>query len=75
MKHYTLEEILSEMVAERAAALMGGLCVECRRPALEHCSTDAGRKEYNISGLCEECFDAAFAEREEDTGDDDEPAF
>lgn len=46
------------------------LCVKCARPALEHCYSDAGRKEYGISGLCEECFDAMFAEPDEPTEDD-----
>jgi hypothetical protein len=34
-----------------------GLCPQCKRPALEHCSTDAGRIDVGIHGLCEECFD------------------
>lgn len=37
-----------------------GLCVECSRNALEHCSTDAGRREVAITGMCEECFDGLF---------------
>jgi len=39
-----------------------GACVRCERPALEHCSTEAGRREYAISALCEECFDAMFSD-------------
>lgn len=37
-----------------------GLCIECKLPALPGCHSDAGRREFAISGLCEICFDAAF---------------
>ena len=43
-----------------------GICVECKQPALPKCYSEAGRKEYNISAMCEVCFDALFAEPEED---------
>ena len=35
-----------------------GICVSCREPAYPKCYSEAGRREYLISGLCEECFDA-----------------
>ena len=34
-----------------------GLCIQCREPALPKCYSEAGRKEFKISGLCEKCFD------------------
>ena len=34
-----------------------GLCINCHQPALPNCYSEAGRKEYKISGLCEKCFD------------------
>lgn len=34
-----------------------GLCVNCGEPALPKCYSDAGRREYRISGMCEPCFD------------------
>lgn len=34
-----------------------GLCISCKEPAIPKCYSDAGRREYKISGLCEECFD------------------
>ena len=34
-----------------------GLCIQCKKPALEQCYSEAGRREYKISGLCEKCFD------------------
>ena len=37
-----------------------GICIECRQPALANCYSDAGRKEFRISGLCEKCFDKTF---------------
>ncbi len=51
-----------------------GICVECKQPALPKCHSAAGRSEYNISAMCEECFDAMFAEEFEE-GDGDEAAF
>ena len=40
------------------------ICWKCGRPAHEHCSTEAGHREVEISGLCEECFDNMFADEE-----------
>ena len=34
-----------------------GLCIQCKKPALERCYSEPGRREYKISGLCEVCFD------------------
>lgn len=42
------------------------ICVRCHRDALEHCYSDAGRREVYISGLCEECFDMITEEEEEE---------
>lgn len=38
-----------------------GLCIECHQPALPRCYSEAGRREYSISGLCERCFDSTFS--------------
>jgi hypothetical protein len=35
------------------------ICARCKKPARWY--SDAGRREYQISGLCEYCFDAMFA--------------
>lgn len=43
-----------------------GLCISCHRPGLANCYSEAGRREFGISGLCERCFDRMFAEDEED---------
>lgn len=34
-----------------------GICIQCKEEALPKCYSEAGRKEYYISGMCEECFD------------------
>ena len=39
-----------------------GLCINCKEPALANCYSNAGRKEYTISGLCEKCFDSIMEE-------------
>ena len=39
-----------------------GLCVDCGKPALENCYSDAGRAEVAITGLCEFCYDKACEE-------------
>jgi hypothetical protein len=38
------------------------LCVVCKQPPTF--TTEAGRREYDISGVCEPCFDAMFPEDE-----------
>jgi hypothetical protein len=34
-----------------------GTCINCEKNAMENCYSEAGRREYYISGLCEKCFD------------------
>lgn len=48
-----------------AQAQKTGICIDCKQLALPKCHTDAGRREYRISAICEECWDAMFAEEEE----------
>lgn len=43
-----------------------GLCVSCGQEALSRCYSEAGRREYGISGLCELCFDEIFAPNDND---------
>ena len=38
-------------------AIYQGVCISCKQPALSNCYSEAGAKEYTISGLCEKCFD------------------
>ena len=41
----------------KAEAVQSGKCIDCGEEALPKCYSDAGRKEFQISGLCEVCFD------------------
>uniref|UniRef100_A0A6M3Y058 Uncharacterized protein n=1 Tax=viral metagenome TaxID=1070528 RepID=A0A6M3Y058_9ZZZZ len=34
-----------------------GICIQCREKAIPKCYSEAGKKEFYISGLCELCFD------------------
>jgi hypothetical protein len=34
-----------------------GICIKCKQEALPNCYSQAGIKEFYISGLCERCFD------------------
>lgn len=57
-----------------------GICVACGEEALPKCYSKAGRDEYEITVICEECFDKIFGEDNfdplsEDFEDYDEPAF
>ena len=46
-------------------ALEKGVCLQCKELAIPKCYSEAGKKEYSISGLCERCFDLATGEAEE----------
>lgn len=42
-------------------------CVSCKEPfSSKNVHTDAGWRETQLSRLCEDCFDAAFADMEDD---------
>ena len=45
------------------------ICLNCGRPALEHCYSNAGRREVFISGICEECFDTMWDDDDEEQED------
>lgn len=34
-----------------------GICIQCGQPARPRCYSAAGWREYQISALCEQCFD------------------
>ncbi len=33
------------------------MCIKCKQPGIPNCYSEAGRRELQISGLCEKCFD------------------
>ena len=58
------------------AALSRGICIRCQEPALvlideviqhspELFYSEEGKKEWNISAMCEKCFDSLFDEEEQ----------
>lgn len=51
-------------LAEPVSAKAAGLCISCNEPALPKCYSEAGVREYGISGMCEECFDRCTQEDE-----------
>jgi len=48
----------------REEALAQGVCISCKRPPTF--STEAGRREYALSAICEPCFDGTFPDDEDD---------
>jgi len=64
----TFKDEMSKKVFGRTQgeALEKGICISCGSLAAEKCHSEEGRREYLISGLCEECFDELFEEEEED---------
>ena len=53
---------------------MSALCIQCKQPAIPRCHSEAGRREFAISGMCEVCFDAMFAEEDDEFADNCELA-
>ena len=62
---------VSEIVDELGNTLYGmtsskaiaqNICIKCKKPP--HFKTKAGEEEYQLSGMCEYCFDKEFAELE-----------
>jgi len=41
-------------------AIDKNICIVCKKPA--RFKTEAGKREYQISGFCEYCFDEEFME-------------
>jgi len=54
LKYFLAKEFYGQTVKE---AQEFGTCIQCKQLALPNCYSEAGKKEYKISGLCEKCFD------------------
>lgn len=50
----------------KSEAISKGICIACKLPAKPRIYSDAGRREYQISGLCEVCFDEITKPRDEE---------
>jgi hypothetical protein len=59
-----IHEFVAKCHSDAREARETGLCVDCGLPAIPRCYSEAGRREFRISGLCEKCFDSAFSEEE-----------
>jgi hypothetical protein len=69
-KSPNVEAFLDKLVGGgRKEKITSNTCVICGKPAVDF-TDEVSRREYAISGLCQECQDKAFAE--EDDEDDDE---
>lgn len=62
LKSLLADEAAKETGLHPQEAKAKGLCFVCGQPALPRCYSDAGRREFQISGTCELCFDAMFQE-------------
>jgi hypothetical protein len=52
---YLWANYIQNLKQEAKTAIAKGICVKCKKAAVTF--SEAGAKEYNISGLCENCFD------------------
>jgi hypothetical protein len=60
------DNLAKELYGETTEEAQGkGLCIQCKEEALPKCYSEAGRWEYQVSGLCEICFDEITGEVEE----------
>lgn len=62
MKTERLEKYLYGTTKVEAQRL--NVCLRCKEYVDEHIYTEAGKSEYRISGICEDCFDYMFKDNE-----------
>ena len=60
LKHFLDSGYQAEFGITVEGAHADGICACCRKPPTFH--TEAGAREYQISALCEPCFDKLFPE-------------
>jgi len=59
-------DIKKLLPAEMRQRFEKGVCIQCGHPFTEaNVHTDAGWRESKLSHMCEDCFDAMFAEEED----------
>jgi hypothetical protein len=57
-----LNDVLIEIATTATAFTEKGKCWVCEEDAKPKIHTEAGEREFRISGTCEECFDRMFEE-------------
>lgn len=57
-----LVDVLNDIARTATQFQEKGECWVCEQPAKPRIHTEAGEREYRISGTCEECFDRMFEE-------------
>jgi len=62
LNHFIKTGYTEELGITREQAWEQGICAGCRKKPTWH--TEAGRREYAISAICEPCFDKMFPEEE-----------
>jgi hypothetical protein len=61
-----LKRVQDLLTADLYGETKPGACVKCKDAfSSENVYTEAGRRETALSGLCERCWDAMFAEDDE----------
>jgi len=56
LKDYSIDELAKELFnMTTSEAHAKGICINCKGKAIDKCYTDLGKKEYEESGICEEC--------------------
>jgi hypothetical protein len=66
-KNRSLSNFLDGLLPEgvtRQDSIQKDICATCRKPATDF-SDDMSRREFCISGMCQACQDAVFADPEE----------
>jgi hypothetical protein len=59
------QRITRQLMPDRAALQDQRLCIQCRLPQPDQSTwSEAGRREWKISGMCEPCFDRLFADED-----------
>jgi hypothetical protein len=58
--------IVDILPAEMQQRLKSGVCISCGQPFTDgNVHSDAGWRETQISGMCEDCFDTLLEEEED----------
>lgn len=51
----------------KAEAINKGICIDCKEPPVFY--TEAGEREYYITGICEKCWTKMFEDKDELTSE------